>query len=762
MKNLKKLLALVLVVAMVAAMFVGCQEGKTDESGKNPAQSGEATATGTNTTAANSDTEGTTESTEPPAPPIEPDDRLAKDAFEFNAENWYDESDALFEETLGEYYKNLQAALAADNLAQRFALEAVAEAKLLASGIMIPTTTQGGNYAISRIAPRTATTIPWGTDNVRYHNSVVTTDFITSEIRDQIKVKWAELKGTGTFEEWVRSFLTENGYQLKDTLTMGYASDPQTWDVQNTYRAADFQAIVNTYDNLYEYDMENELQPALATEYTVSEDGTVYTFKLREGVAWVDSQGRQVGNLTADDFVAGMQHLLDAQGGVESLAANDGAKVLNAQAYLEGEITDFAEVGIKAVDDYTLEITLAEPVPYFTTMLGYSIFAPLCRSYYTAQGGKFGAEYDAEDPNFKYGSDPDHIAYCGPYLVTNATEANTIVFQANPMYWNKDGITIKTLTWLYNDGTDKLKAYNDAKAGTIDSAGLNTNSVESCKKDGLFDKYAYVSDTNATSFMNFFNINRKAFANFNDASVGVSAETMYDATRTGIAMKNLHFRRALASSLDRGAYNAQTVGEDLKYNNLRNSYVPGNFVSLPEDATVSINGTEMTFAAGTNYGEIVQAQLDADGVPFKAWDAEADLGLGSGDGYDGWYNPDYAKSELELAIKELARQGVIITAEDPIVLELPYASSNEIYANRANVLKQSFEATLGGCVEVKLVDTVDLMGWYYAAYFPEFGYQINGDMTDVSGWSPDYGDPQSYLTTITPAPGGMAKNCGMY
>ena len=692
-------------------------------------------------------------------------DTLAVDAYkDYDPTNYYDESAALYEAVLGEYNTYYQEALAADtseNMAERFALMAIAEAKLLASGIMIPTTTQGGNYAISRVAPRTANTTLWGNDSDRFHNVVVADKFILPAERDEIKAKWNEIKGTGEFEAWVRQYLTDKGYALKDTYELGYTSDPQTWDALNTYRAADSEAIVNTYDGLMEYNIENVQSPALATGYTVSEDGMTYTFTIREGAVWVDSQGREVGKVTADDFVAGMQHLLDGQGGLEGLAADDGVKIKNAQKYLDGEVTDFAEVGVKAIDEYTLEYTLEENMPFFTSLLGYNVFDPMNRSYYASQGGKFGADYNAEDENYLYGKDPDHIAYCGPYLVTNATEANTIVFEANPKYWNAENVTIKKITWLFNDGSDDLKAYNDAKAGTISGCGLNTAAVEAARKDGLFDQYAYVSDTDATSYMAFFNINRKAYANYNDATVAVSTKTVNDAERYNAAMQNVHFRRAMAASLDRGSYNAQSVGEELKFNNLRNSYVPANFVELDADATVKINGEDVTFPAGTPYGQIVQAQLDADGVAFKVYDPEADNGLGSGDGYDGWYNPEYAKAELEIAIKELGEQGIVIDADNKIVMEIPYASNSDVRTNRANVFKQSFENTLE-FVEVRLAACPDTAGWLYAGYYPDYGYQMNADLMDVSGWGPDYGDPQTYLATMTAAPGGMVKSCGMY
>ncbi len=749
---MKKILALLLALCMILAL-AACGETAPAPASQNEAPAEEP--------AAEAETPAEEPAAEEPAAK-EPDTRLAAEAWEYDPANYYDDSAAVYDSILGEYYEYYEQALATSNVSERYALEAIAEAKLLNAAIMLPTTTKGGNYAITRVVPRTANTTLWGNDSDRYHNVLVATEFLTPADRDAIKAKWAELAGTGEFAAWVEGYLAEQGYELVDHYELGYTSDPQTWDGLATYRAADSEAIVNTIDGLLEYDIENVQQPALAESYTVNDDFTVFTFTLRQGAQWSDSQGRVVGDVTADDFVAGMQHLLDTQGGLEGLAADDGVKIVNAGAYINGEITDFAEVGVKALDDYTVEYTLEEPCVWFTTLLGYNPFFPLNRAYYESQGGKFGADFDAEAADYLFGKDPDHIAYCGPYLVSNATEANTIVFTANPNYWNKDNIKLHTITWLFNDGSDDLKAYNDAKAGVISGCGLNTAAVEAAKADGLFDQFAYISDTDATSYMAFFNVMRNQFVNVNDASVGVSQKTMDQAAIYNAFMQNIHFRHALATSVDRGTYNAQSVGEELKLNNLRNSYVPGNFVQLPEDVTVEINGESKTFAAGTYYGAIMQAQLDADGFQVTVWDPAADAGIGSGDGFDGWYNPEYSAAEFAIALEELAAQGIEVSPENPIVIEIPYAGNSQVRTNRANVVKQSIEATFGGYVVVNLIDCIDTAGWLYAGYYPDFGYEMNADFMDVSGWGPDYGDPQTYLATMTPAPGGMVKSCGIY
>ena len=681
----------------------------------------------------------------------------------FNVETWWDESAEEYDSILGDFYEYYQKAMEEKNVSMKYALEAIAEAKMLESAVFIPLSTRGGVYAISRIAPNSANTTLWGSDSDRFHNAIIATEPIVPADRDEMKAKWAEVRGTGEYEQWARDFLTEKGYTLKDSYSYAYTADPVTWDVLGTSREADTQPIVNTYDGLMEYDMENELKPALAESFEVNEDETVYTFHLRQGVQWVDSQGRKVADLTADDFVAGMQHMMDAMGGLEYLVGAEGCNIVNAEAYTYGDITDFSQVGVKAVDDYTVEYTLAEPCSFFTTMLAYSIFAPMSRSYYESQGGKFGQEFDAESESYQYGKDPDHIAYCGPYLITNNTEKNTIVFKQNESYWNKDNITIKNITWLYNDGTDELKAYNDCIAGTIDSCSLTDSRLTTAKADGNFDKYAYVSSTEATTFCGFFNVNRKAFANFNDASVAVSAKTVEDAERTHAAMNNKHFRLALMASLDRGSYNAQDVGEELKLTSLRNSYTPGTFVALEEDVTLDINGTETTFPAGTFYGAIMQAQIDADGYTFTAWDPEADGGIGSSDGFDGWYDPETAAKEIEEAVAELKEAGVEVTAENPIQIDVPFFSGSERYQNKENVLKQSIEGALKGYVVVNLVPCENQEDWLNAGYFPETGYEFNGDMFDVSGWGPDYGDPKTYLATMLPEGAGyMVKSIGMY
>lgn len=731
----RKIVSALLVMSM-AASLVACGNsgsGSSDPADESVSVSSSASSESDASASASSESEAEAEESEMP-------------------EGYDETSTELYNEALGDFNDALATAKEAETVDERYALMAVAEGKLMESAMMYPLISKGGMYAMYRMAPRTRDYTLWGSDQNRYHQYIVTTDFIKAEDYNEMRAKWDELKGTGTYESWVKEYLAGKGYTLKDSFSMPYASDPVTWDGLATSLAADTNAIINTYDGLMEYDVEGTLQPALAESYEVSDDGLTYTFHLRKDVKWTDSQGREVDTVKADDFVAGMQHMCDAQGGLEYLVQG---VIKNASQYISGEITDFDEVGVKAVDDYTVEYTLEKPCSYFETMLGYTIFMPMSRSYYQSQGGKFGAEYDSSAADYQYGKDSNSIAYCGPYLVTNATAKNTIVFKLSDSYWNKDNVNIKTLTWLYNDQSDVTKMYTDAKAGTVDYVNLNTSTMETAKSEGLYDQYAVVSDTDATSFMAFYNINRTATANANDGTTAKTTKSDEEIQRTNKAMQNVHFRRAISFAADRGAYNAQQVGEDLKYTSLRNTFTPGYFVSLSKDTTIQINGTDTTFPAGTYYGEIVQKQIDADGVKIKVWDAENK----TSDGFDGWYNPENAVEELNTAIEELAEEGITIDESNPIQIEYPYPSAVEVYTNKANSYKKSVEAAFGGKVVINLVDAVDVDGWYYAGYYVNYGYEENYDVYDVSGWGPDFGDPCSYLDTMLPDYEGYLTKC---
>lgn len=720
-KVLLMIIALMLVVACTCMVFVGCEDKTPETDGGTTGGEGGTTG-GDGGTTGGGEGGGTT--------PAE--------------KTYYELSQEIYDANLKDFYDAYQVALAATDADMRYALMAVAEAKLLQSATYIPTSSQGGAFAIGRVAPYTASTALWGNDSDRFENLVVTEQLLKTSDRDAMKAKYAELKASGGLDgytAWVKTYLTGQGYTIKNSYSLPYTADPQTWDILATYRSVDAEAIINTYDNLVTYDNTGSAKGALATSWDVSADGLVYTFHIREGATWVDKDGNYIADVTAQDWVDGLQRALD-YGATSYLV--DGV-IKNASEYAEGE-AEMDEVGVKAVDKYTLQYTLEEPCSYFISMFIYNPLAPFCKSY-------------ADSVGANYGTAPEYIAYCGPYLVTSYTKGNKIVFSANPSYWNKDGINIKTITWYsYAENKDVTKTYKDMLAGTIDGASLNTTTLPDARKD--YADYIYVSGTDATAYGFYVNVNRSAYETINGHEM---ASQMTDAQKavSNAALGNSNFRMALARALDKETYNAQVYGEAALYS-LNNMYTTGTFVSLSKDVTVDINGTPTTFKAGTYYGAIVQAQINADMGEYaiKVWDATADSGIGSSSGFDGWHDEDAALHYFELALQELEASGVSVSASNPIVIDYTYWDYS-YYTARANALKQQLEEVFDGKVVLNLVATSDVNGWYYAGYLAEDGRECNYSWYDCSGWGPDYEDPSTFLNTMLPG-GDMIKLLGIF
>lgn len=689
------------------------------------------------------------------------------------------EDSAIYDAALGEFWAASQAAQKGANKDELYALMAVAEAKLLEAAVLEPYYSDGGSFGITHIVPGSIPTVMWGSDIDRYHTTIVTTDLLTVEDRLALKAMWAELSGTGTFEKSAKDYLAEHGYTTTNEMVTTLSDDPEVWDPLAAWTNTVGEPMSNVLEGLAAYDMENELQPALAESWETSADGLTWTFHLRPGQIWVDSQGRKVDDIKADDWIASLQHLFDNYG--DSAAEVLAPMIVNGYEYCMGDVSDFSQVGVEAADDLTLVYHLTAPNPNFDSMLTYcGFFAPLCRSYYVSQGGTFGQ--DSDPGNF--GTDPDHIAYCGAFLITSYTKTNSVVFVENPSYWNAGNTNITKLTFRYYDGTDPLATYNDTVAGKLASAGLGTSALQKCKDDGLFEEYGnYTSSLSGTTRHALYNLNRQAFANYNDNTAAVSpqshdsvdtldrdngvyladASLVDDAARTHVAMNNQNFRLALAYGWDRATDRAQSVGEDLKEVSLRNTYTPGTFVKLSEDVTIKINGSDKTFPEGTYYGAIVQAQLDADGYAIKAWDPNADGGIGSSDGFDGWYNVNAAREAMAKAVEELAAQGVEITKENPIQIDYIYYTGSEAMTNRANAYKQGIDNALEGLVQVNLVSVETSQDLNYATFWNRTGAENNSDMTIGQAWSADYADPYSYLATMAPnGEGYMTKSFGLW
>ncbi|MBR2811219.1 MAG: hypothetical protein IKD69_07550, partial [Solobacterium sp.] len=514
------------------------------------------------------------------------------------------DDDDVYYDVLGDYSEYMDKAKAAETTDERFVLFAQAEAYLLDSAVMIPTTTQGGAYTLSRIAPRTVPYVQWGNDDDRLHSMVISDDFITPQEREELLATWAEAVKDENVKYDPAAYLTEKGHTLQTDYTTTFSTAPVTIDWLNTSSQSDTEITVNTVDGLVEYSNLGKMTPALAESWDISDDGLTYTFHIRPGVYWYTSDGTQYAEVTADDFVAGFRHMLDTKAGLEWLI--DGVVVGGTAYYDEGGSWD--DVGYKAVDDHTLEVTLEQPVPYFMTMLTYSCFLPICKSFFEAHGGVFGvdefAEASADTNTYTFGKADDVASqvYCGPFLLQKLQKDSEITVVKNQNYYKADTTTLNSIKWVYDNGENPTALYNDAVAGTYAGVtlGIANGLLDLAKSDGNFDKYAYVSETTSTSYFGGLNVNRGTFAL--EAGTVASPKTEQEKIDTVTALANKHFRKAMQHAFDKATYNAVSRGEDLKTTNLRNMYTHPEFVQLANDTTVD----GVTFAAGTFYGEIVQ------------------------------------------------------------------------------------------------------------------------------------------------------------
>ena len=652
------------------------------------------------------------------------------------------DDDEIYDEVLGDFTALMEAAEAAETIDERFILEAKAEAYLLDSAVMIPTTTQGGAYQIDRRAYRTAPYVNWGNDDDRWGTIVLCNELLKKEDREVLKEAWAKAVA-GEAEYDPKALLTEMGYTFNKDYKITFQTAPVTLDWLNTSSQSDTEITVQTVDGLVQYNNLGVMQPKLATSWDISDDGLTYTFHLRDDAKWYTSEGTEYAPVTAKDFVAGFRHMLDAKAGLEWLV--DGVIKGATDYYAKGGAWE--DVGYEAADDNTLVITLEKPTSYFMTMLTYSCFLPICEDWYLSHGGVYGGEEftaaSADTATYTFGQNTDVSSqvYCGPFLLQKLVTDSEIVVKKNENYYDADKINLDSITWIYDNGENPTQYYNDTVAGTYVACALTeaTGTLKLAKEDGNFDKYAFVTDTTSTSYFGGLNMNRGTFALASGACA--TTKTEQQKIDTQVALWNKNFRKAVQHAFDKGTYNAVSRGEDLKFASLRNMYTHPEFVQLSADAK-DADGNE--FKAGTLYGEIVQFYLDQMGAKVKVADA-----------CDGWFQPEAAKEYLAAAKEELGD-----TVSYPIVIDVVYYGASAGQTAQAQAYKQKVEETLGAeNVVISLIEATTPEDFYRASN----GEAGNFDMFYGSGWGPDYGDPNTYLNTFLGGGAGyMTKVIGLY
>lgn len=494
------------------------------------------------------------------------------------------------------------------------------------------------------------------------------------------------------------------------TFSYVYAVDPASLDYSIATRTSTTDIIGNVIDGLMENDQYGNVVPSLAEDWSVSKDGLTYTYKLRKGVKWYTSEGEEYAEVTAHDFVTGLKHVADGKSDGVSLIQNS---IKGLDAYMTGETNDFSTVGVKALDDYTVEYTLNKPESFWNSKVTTSTMLPVNEEFLKASGKDYGAVT------------PAGILYNGPYFLKTLTSKSLIEYEKNPNYWDKENVKIEKIKLTYYDGSDQESLIRSFSSGAYTTARLFPSSSNFASTlEQYADKITY-SPQDSTSYYFTFNVNRQSYN-----KTAKTSEEQKSSTKE--AMLNKDFRQAINFAFNRHSYAAQLNGEDGADKIIRNSLVPDNFVQ----------------SAGKSFGQIAQQELVNYGDQWK----EVELV----DGKNAIYNPDKAKAAFAKAKKDLELKGVTF----PIHLDVPVEQTDTIAVQQSNSLKQSIESTLGA--ENVVVDVLQMTDneketiTSQARVPAQKDYDLNS-----TGWSPSYQDPASYLNIMDPKTGSAMKHLGI-
>ena len=427
----------------------------------------------------------------------------------------------------------------------------------------------------------------------------------------------------------------ENAYRVL------YSGEVSSLNYLTTATTNEFAVAANVIDTLVEYDNLGQVKPSLAESWEVSEDGLTWTFKIRQGAKWVDGNAQPVADVTANDFVDAAKYVLDAANA--SATANILYSVIEgAEAYFagtstpkEGETpapkTEWETVGIKALDDYTLQYTLTNPVPYFLSMTTYVCFMPVYGPFLAEKGAEFGLA-----------TGTDTLLYNGAYYISEFKPQESRIYTKNPTNWDAEHVYIEQINMAYNK--EAVTVSSDMyRRGELDSASIdNQIAREWLMNPETADLIRPVRQTGF--YTHFYAYNFKP-----------EFDAVYEPENWKIAVNNENFRKAIFYGFDR--VKLTLVGEpDNPESIMHYGITPPNFVDYN----------------GLDYVKM------GDMAPWT------ELGKGA-------FDEPKAKEFAAKAKEELAAAG----ATFPVKVLTVYHPSYNTWADQAQVLEQQLEALLG-------------------------------------------------------------------
>ncbi|MEQ9619964.1 MAG: peptide ABC transporter substrate-binding protein [Deltaproteobacteria bacterium] len=235
-------------------------------------------------------------------------------------------------------------------------------------------------------------------------------------------------------------------WSQKDTLNINIGNEPPTLDPSRATDTTSYTVLNNLMEGLTQFDEEFKPRPALAESWEMSDDGKTYIFKIRENVKWTDGKP-----LRAQDFEYSWKRILSPEtGGDYAYFLYD---IENAEEYNTGKINDVNKVGVRALDDNTLEVKLKRPASYFPSLLSFMSTYPIRKDVVEKHGLKW--------------TEPANIVTLGPYTLTSWKHHDHILLTKNPDYRGEPPKIEKVKLIMNENPSSALAQY---EAGQLDYA----------------------------------------------------------------------------------------------------------------------------------------------------------------------------------------------------------------------------------------------------------------------------------------------------
>lgn len=274
------------------------------------------------------------------------------------------------------------------------------------------------------------------------------------------------------------------------TISLNAGMEPTGLNTLTSTYSIEFALFKHMYENLVTLDDDDNTAPGAAESWDYDEDTLTYTFHLRKDGVWTNGDP-----VTAKDFEFAWSQALNPD------VASDYAYFLyfikNAEKYFNGEVT-WDEVGVKVVDDYTLEVTLEQPTPYALFLFSFGTLAPINQRFYEAVGADL------------YSTEAQYFCTNGPFALTEWSHNDKIVMQKNDAWHGAADVEVEEIDWKII--TDANAALSSFLAGDLDMVGLATGElIKQAEAAGA----TIQSYTDGTSFYIYFNNNDQYLSNVN-------------------------------------------------------------------------------------------------------------------------------------------------------------------------------------------------------------------------------------------------------